>query len=330
MTYGDCGGAPRGSTPGGRPATVLLATALLTTACRAAADPSDPVDLLYAGSLAAVMEDALAPAFREASGRAVRGEPHGSLAAANQIRDGVRDPDLYLTSDPGTLRLLGPREPGWAVAFAAGELVVGYAAGSRFAPALDSAAAGRLSWAGVLSRPGLRLGRTDPALDPKGYRTLWLLEVAGEEVGSPELASRLLSAPGTVFPEPHLPARVESGSLDAGVFYLAEARAHGLRVVRLPAEANQADPDRATEYARHRYVTPEGVEIRGSPIVYAATVPRGAPDGEAGADFLDFLLAPAGRGALEQAGLPPLARILGDPDRVPSRLRAAAHRASGP
>lgn len=308
-------------------AAALAAAAALPLAAGCDRTAPDRVELLYAASLTALVEDDLAPRAGEALGLRVLAEPEGSVAAAHRIRDGVRRPDLYITADPGTVPLLGPFDPGWSIVFARGELVLGYAPSSRFAAALDSARLGTLPWFAPLLRPGFRLGRTDPDLDPKGYRVLWALEgAAASEPGARETLLAHLSDSASVFPETGLAVRVEAGQLDAGAFYLAEALARDLRVIRLPPELAQGDPDLADVYARLRYTTVDGHLVTGRPIVYALTIPANAPNPKAALAFAAWLLGPEGRALLEDAGLPPVARALGDPATVPPVLRGPAER----
>lgn len=308
------------------PASVLaLALAPLASGC-GGAEP-DRVELLYAASLTAFVEDRLVPAAEAGLGLRVRAEPEGSVAGAHRIRDGVRRPDLYVTADPATVAVLGPRDPGWSILFARGELVIGYASASRFAPVLDSARHGTVAWRTALSRPGFRLGRTDPDLDPKGYRSVWALREAARAAGpGPERDGLLahLADPASVFPEAGLAVRVEAGQLDAGMFYLAEARAHDLAVLRLPPELAQGDPGLAPVYERYEYVTADGHRVVGRPIAYALTIPSNAPRPAAARALAGWLLGPEGRALLGEEGLPPAVRILGDPARVPAPLRELA------
>jgi len=58
------------------------------------------VSVLYAGSLATVMEDGVGPAFSKATDYAYKGEAHGSLGAARFIRDRLRAPDVFISADP--------------------------------------------------------------------------------------------------------------------------------------------------------------------------------------------------------------------------------------
>jgi len=69
----------------------------------------------------------------------------------------------------------------WYLRFATGELGLALSPHSHFRRDLE-AAAGQRAWWEVLQEPGLRLGRPDPDLDPKGYRTLFLFQLAEREV----------------------------------------------------------------------------------------------------------------------------------------------------
>src|ERR1700710_2262003 len=77
----------------------LFATLALLSAC---ADTSQKhsVSVLYAGSLATVMENGVGPAFSAATGYETKGEAHGSLGAARLIHDHLRSPDVFISADP--------------------------------------------------------------------------------------------------------------------------------------------------------------------------------------------------------------------------------------
>jgi ABC-type molybdate transport system substrate-binding protein len=282
-----------------------------------------PVRVLYAGSLVNVFERELAPAFTRRSGITVLGRAGGSTALAHLIRDGLVPADVFVSADPGVNRILAPL-PGvpsvrWFLTFGSTSMVIAYSPGSRFAPALhqavDPGPAGR-AWFRVLASPGLRLGRTDPVLDPKGYRTLFVLRLAERYYGEPGLANRLLGDeenPAQIFPEEALLGRLASGQLDAGFFYLVEAIAQRLPYLALPAALNLADPAQAAAYATVTYVDPSGVKHRGAPILYTVTIPSSARNADGAARFVAFLLGREGRDLLARRG------ILGVPIRAGGR-----------
>ncbi len=91
-----------------RPA-LLAALALLLGA--PAARAGQPVRVLYAGSLVAMMEHAIGPAFNRASGDTFEGFFGGSKALANQIKGKLRRADVFVSSSPTVnARLMGARQ----------------------------------------------------------------------------------------------------------------------------------------------------------------------------------------------------------------------------
>ena len=100
----------------------------------------------------------------------------------------------------------------WYVAFAQSPLVIGYNASSEFAADFKTK-----PWYQVLSEPGIKIGRTDPKLDPKGALTLALMKQAETFYKSPGLSQKVLGAPDNpaqVLPEETLVGRLQSGQLD--------------------------------------------------------------------------------------------------------------------
>lgn len=184
------------------------------------------VNLLYAGSLVATMTDVIGPAFEKNSSFAINGYPGGSVALAQQIKDKLRKADVFLSASPSVNKLLmGPANGNyvsWYSDYASSPLVIGYSPKSNYASSLNGS-----NWYKVMQKPGFRLGRTDPKLDPKGKLTIKLIQDEAAKVGDPGLVSKLLgSAENTsqIFPEETLVGRLESGQLDAGIFYENEAK----------------------------------------------------------------------------------------------------------
>ena len=308
----------------------LLLLASLAVVANAGA--AQPLRVLYAGSLVALVENDLGPTFTKASGITVQGRAGGSVALAHMILDGLQIPDVFVSADPGVNRLLlssapGPSAP-WFLTVARTTMVIAYSPRSRFAPAFRDVAAGRRAWYEVLASPGLRLGRTDPQLDPKGYRTVLMLRLAERYYQRPGLEARLLGAPenpAQTFPEEALVGRLESGQLDAGFFYLTEVREQRLPYLAVPDEINLGNPAMARLYAQAAYTDSAGQVRRGAPIVYTVTIPSTARNAAGAVQFVQFLYRPAGQRILNRHGLLPV-RVLvgGDPRAVPPPLRPLA------
>jgi len=311
----------------------LLAALVAAVPC---AGGAAPVRVLYAGSLVGLFEDGLAPAFTRATGLQVLGRPGGSVALAHLIRDRLERADVFVSADPGVNRLLRPSgsapAAAWFLTLARSTVVIAYSPHSRFAAALRDAAAGRVPWYRVLASPGLRVGRTDPALDPKGYRTVLVLKLAEAYYRRPGLLGRLLGDPANprqVFPEEELVGRLASGQLDAGFFYLTEALEQHLPYIALPDAINLGNPAFARAYAQATYTDPAGVVHRGAPILYTVTISSTARNPSGAVRFVQFLYSASGRALLAAHGLLPVPpRVGGDARAVPRPLRVLA--ASGP
>jgi len=287
------------------------------------------VSVLYAGSLGAVMEKGLAPAAERTTGYGIQGEGHGSVAAARMIRDRLRTPDVFVSADPAVnvAILMGPQNRNiveWYLTFAAAEMVLGYNPKSRFKDDFAQAREGKLQWYDVLSKPGVKLGRTDPNLDPKGYRALFMFELAERYYHKPGLMALLgpPTNPAQIFPEPELLIRLESGQLDAAVFYRHEVVAHTLPFIALPDEVNQSSPRLAALYAERSYTTDRGVRVKGVPILFTLAIPNTVWNTAGALAFVQFIVSTSGRALLEQQGLRSTPVLVGgDPTKLPTELR---------
>jgi molybdate/tungstate transport system substrate-binding protein len=288
------------------------------------------VSVLYAGSLAAVMENGIGPEFVRASGKRYQGEAQGSLGAAQMIRDHVRNPDIFISADPSVNQsiLMSPRNGDmvkWFVTLASSQLVLAYNPQSRFANKFEAAAANKIPWYEVLETPGVRFGRGDPRIDPKGYRTLFLFSLAGKHYHRDEIPKLLGDPlnPDQVFPEIVLLTRVETGQFDAGIFYKHEVVAHKLPYITLPPEINLSDIRFASRYAEEQYVTPSGQHVSGAPIIFTLTILEAAPHRDAALAFAKFLLS--SNGLLDRYGLASVEhQIFGEAGGMPSELRPYA------
>jgi molybdate/tungstate transport system substrate-binding protein len=223
-----------------RLAPPLLALGALVPACATSASSSStsstahgrgPVDVLYAGSLSALMERDLGPKFSSATGYQFTGFGAGSAQLANQIKGGIRQGDVLISASPQVDASLEGAANGdwvrWYASFARGNLVLGYDPSSRFAAQLRTQPLFK-----IIAQPGFLLGRTDPALDPKGQLTVQALNQAAAAYDAPALTSITRTTSG-VFPEETLVGRLQAGQLDAGFFYSNEAKEAGIPTINL-------------------------------------------------------------------------------------------------
>jgi molybdate/tungstate transport system substrate-binding protein len=252
-----------------------MSAVLLAAAVAFVPTSASTVSVAYAGSLVAAMEGPVAHVLLQRTGIRFIGEAKGSRTLANLIRAGLRQPDVFVTADPSLLVGLAPS---YAV-FGSARMVIAYSTRSPHARLFDDAAKGNVSLLAALTAPGVRIGRTDPRLDPKGARTIRAIQLLAQHDGHAVLARTLL-ANAQAFPEEDLAVRVETGELDAAFFYSTETARLGLRTLELPSYANLSGE-----------------------IAYAVAVLPHAAHPSAATTFVAFLLYGQGKSILEAAGV---------------------------
>lgn len=307
---------------------VTLAIMLMLFCASPARAESGNVNVFYAGSLVSVNENVVGPAFHGLSGFTYQGKAAGSLAIAAQIKGKLATPDVVEFADPAVNTTLTGEANGsyihWYFTFARSELVVGFDPRGRFAHAFKQVQHGKLSWYRALEQRGLRLGRTDPNLDPKGYRALFMASLAERVYHLRHFRKQVLGAdanPAQIFPEEVLVARMLTGQIDAGIFYLSEVRDLGIPYIRLPSRVNLGDPTRAHLYATQHYVTSKGVSITGAPILYTIAIPSTVQNVSGAQAFVRFVLGHRVRTLFAAHGLLPIpVRVGGDRGQVPASL----------
>ncbi len=283
-------------------AAMLAATLCLTAN---AASAAGSVNVLYAGSLVNLMEHGVGPAFDKASGNQFQGFAGGSVGLANQIKGKLRKGDVFISANPKVNDSLTGAANGdwvsWYVTFANSPLVIGYNPSSKFAADLKSK-----PWYQVLQEPGIRIGRTDPKLDPKGALTLTLMKQAETVYNSPGLSAKVLGAPDNpaqVLPEETLVGRLQSGQLDVGFFYSTETADAKIPAITLPPE----------------------VTLK---AVYTVTILRDAANASGADQFVAFLLGDDGRNLLKEHGLTLQKPVVsGDAAAVPQDIKAIVDKA---
>jgi len=312
---------------------LLAAVAMAVAGCApsgGAGSAKGKVNVAYAGSLVNLMEHKLGPAFAQATGYTFEGEGAGSTALANQIKSKLISPDIFISASSAAYTpLQGAANSNivrWYVTYATTSMVIGFSPKSQFAAQLEAAASGQTPWYQALETPGLRLGRTDPKLDPKGVNTLYTLQLAARYYAQPGLSQRLLGDAenaSQIFPEEELVARLTAGQLDAGFFYLNEVKDAGLPYITLPSQINLGDAALASAYHAATYVDARGVTHHGGPIAFSVTIPSTVRN-EAGAEaFVTYLLGSSGKSALAADGFtvtPP--KLTGDAAALPASLKA--------
>lgn len=287
---------------------VMLAAGLLqATAARA----EDTIRVAYAGSMGVVMDRFLGPEFAQANGTQYQGIGQGAYGLARLLAAKQLQADVFVSITPGPVKVL--QDAGLvseAVPVASTQMVITYSPKSQFAAQLKEAAAGKMPWWRVLETPGLRFGRTDPAVDPQGQNIIFTLLLAQQYYHQPNLVSKILGTyqnPEQIFTEPSLLSRLEGGQLDASSGYQSAAISHHLPYISLPDEINLSNPNMIADwYSKVHYSIklPSGKETNLStqPLVFYAAVLKTAPDPATATKFLQFLESPEAQNVFKENG----------------------------
>lgn len=285
-------------------AALLFAAATLFLPTQAAF-AAGKVNVLYAGSLVNLMEHGVGPAFDKATGDQFQGYAGGSNKVANEIKGKLRRGDVFISANPKVNASLTGAANGdwvkWYIAFAESPVVIGYNAAGKFADDFKTK-----PWYQVLLEPGIKIGRTDPKLDPKGALTVALMKQAETFYKSPGLEQKVLGAPenpAQVLPEETLIGRLQSGQLDVGFFYSTETSDAKIPALKLPPE-----------------IAPKAI--------YTVTTLRDAPNTAGALQFVTFILGPGGRDLLKQHGLTLRKMdVSGDANSVPQDIKTLVDKA---
>ncbi len=307
---------------------VLLGlTAGAAMPAKAQTSPAGPLVVFNAGSLAKPFNELLR-AFKTKHPAVIPAQENsGSLEAARKLTELGKIPDVIGVADYGVIpKLLIPQHATWFATFARNSMVLIYTDRSAGAGEINGQ-----NWWQILLRPGVRAGRSDPALDPNGYRTLMAFQLAEKLYRQPGLARRLERALSPKYMRPKeadLTALVQAGELDYSWSYVSIAKAAGLRHVDLPPEINLSDPTLAEWYSQARVRLPgahraasDSVAFVGEPIVYALTIPAAAPHPRTAQAFVQFIFSPEGQAILKDNGFMLLEEpLLGGPGKPPAGL----------
>lgn len=305
-----------------------LAIAWTAVPSPAVAQERGPIVVYNAGSLARPFRELL-EAFRARNpGLTLAQENSGSLEAARKLTELGKIPDVLAVADYNVIDdLLRPKYATWYANFARNAMVLAYTDRSIDAAVIDST-----NWWQVLLKKGIRAGHSDPALDPNGYRTLIVLQLAESYYRQPGLAARLDAAMPPRYQRPKeadLTALLQAGELDYAWTYRSLAETSGLRYVSLPRAIDLSDPALAKGYESASVRVPgasraggDSLTLRGEPIVYALTIPVGAPHPALAAAFVRFALSAEGRAIMQKNGFVvlPSPMVVGSP---PADLLAA-------
>jgi len=274
-------------------------------------------------------------------------EPAGSIQCVRKIIEIGKAADVLAVADFSLIeKMMMPKHADWYLRFAKNRMVLAYTEKSQYADEINST-----NWFQILRRPDVRWGFANPNMDPCGYRSLWVIQLAELEYGDDRIFEDLVEANSAIrmneetdvyvyrAPEDlesktgrivirdksvELIALLESGGLDYAFEYLSVAVQHNLRYIELPksidlSSENQIDIE---TYSRMRALLLNG-NLTASPIIYGVTIPKNAPHPELAEAFIKYMIDEAGQEIFREMGQPPIVpAIASDLDKIPEILKS--------
>ena len=252
-------------------------------------------------------------------------EGGGSTKMARMISEVGKKADIMASADYKVIdNNLIPDHATWNIRFASNQLVLCYTDQSTYADEINSD-----NWYEILLREDVSWGHSDPNLDPCGYRSLMVMQLAEKFYGEEGLYERLLDnrPQKNVRPKSvELVNLLKTGHMDYAWEYLSVAVQHELQYVELDDHINlgnyKFDP-----FYRQAEVEVSGKEPgttitkSGKSCTYGLTLITDAPNPEGAVSFLAYLLNPdQGLDILKKMGQPPFVPARVTSQKVKSSL----------
>lgn len=287
--------------------------------CTILAEPQGIVTMFHAGSLSVPFVKMEKDFEAKYPGVDLQREASGSNNAARKISDLKKPCDIMVSADYKVIdELLIPDYAVWNIRFASNQLVLCYTDKSRYASLISAK-----NWDEILQKKDVIWGHSDPNLDPCGYRSLMVIQLAEKFYKKSGLYNKVTAnrpkeniRPKSV----ELISLLQTGNMDYAWEYLSVAVQHGLKYVVFPDEINLGNYKYDSLYEK-AVVSVSGktpgstMQIKGISCTYGVTLVRNAPNQEAAVAFLKYMLDPSG-------GLAVL-KDMGQPPFVPCRMPSA-------
>ena len=280
--------------------------------------------IFHAGSLSVPFREISAEFNKQYPDIEIRAEAAGSRASARKICDLERECDIMASADYRVVKnLLMPSHADFNIQFALNEMVIAYTNVSKFSENINSD-----NWQEILLRDEVAVGRSDPDLDPCGYRTLMVFQLAEKHYKIPGLANKLEVKDRYIRPkETDLLALLEFGEIDYLFIYRSVATQHGLNMIMLPDQMNLKSSGFSETYntatVRISGKRPgQLITCRGEPMIYSITIPKTVKNEEAAQSWIALLLSEKGREIMEINGQPCISPAKAEPMNIlPDNLK---------
>lgn len=299
----------------------------------ASAKPTGTVSVAYASSLEYLNEKVVSPAFTSAEGYKFSGRGASSGDLETDIASGEISPNVFQSVGGDNITPLQPKFTKWYVQYAGTSIVVAYNPNGPHAAEFKAIADGSKPictlFSSALQTPGLKLGRTDPNVDPQGRDFIYMLQLAQSYCHLPsDTVAKILgtsdfgtASSSQIYAESSLDATLQSGQLDAASAFITQAIELHLAYIKLPDAISLASAADAAAYKKATVKLENGMVKSGSPQVIDITT-IGTPT-PAGIAFVKYTLSPTGLAQYKAGGFTVLTpTVFGDSSAVPAAIKS--------
>ncbi len=290
---------------------------------------SGTASIAYASSLQYLNDNVAGPAFQTATGYKYSGRGASSGDLESDIASGEITPNVFESVGGDNITPLEPKFTKWYVQYAGTSMVVAYNPNGKYAPEFKAIADGKTPLKDLftlLQTPGLKLGRTDPNIDPQGRDFIYMLELAQMYYHLPsDTVTKIIGSPiasatsPQIYAESSLDSTLQSGQLDAASAFVTQAIELHLAYIPLPSAINLGSFADAAQYAKATITIAGNVHKSGSPQVIDITI-IGKPTPAAIA-WVKYTLSSAGLAQYKAGGFTLLTpTVTGDSSAVPAAI----------
>lgn len=284
----------------------VLYLVLLSAVMLAACEPkTEKLVIFHAGSLSIPFQE-LADTFESRYPHIdVQTEADGSIACARKITELNRKADIMASADISIIeQMLLPEYTNEAVAFAGNEMVLAYHESS---PGKDSI--NTQNWPQILLHPSAHYGRSNPNLDPCGYRSIFSMRLQEKYLSTTPYVELLLAKDKRFIrpKETDLLALLETKTIDYMFIYRSVAQQHQLSFIRLNDTVNLGNQWLDSLYHSVSVEIDgasagEKMKVYGSSMTYGICQLQDAPNPEAAEQFIKLLSSNTGKAIISRNG----------------------------
>ena len=264
--------------------------------------------IIHAGALEQVVEKCAEHFSKQNSGLKIEMKAVGSREGAKRLLSGEKYDIIALADQALFAELLVPELVENYFVFAADQIVIGYDRSSKGSKEITQG-----NWMDMLLQPHVIFARSDHHLDPCGYRTLMVWQLAEVFYHKSGLYSTLATAclPYSTYPKSlDVASALFKGNVDYAFLYSSQAKQLGLPYITLPSKINLSNPAYADFYDQaavsvESTIPGKDVIIHGKPIEFAIGIAKSTNYPELAKSFIDLLTGVDGNLILEKCGFIP-------------------------